>query len=322
MNVNNPREIQAAAEDALTSAGNEKKLVLVWAAVNAALPLLVNILNFILESQIAQTGGLSGIGLRSILSTVQSGLSTLTSILLPFWSLGYTAAVLRFARREPAELPTMLEGFRRFGPALRLFLLKVFFMGILCIACFYAGVTLLAMTPLADPVWAVLEQSQNILATGVIDEALIDSTIHAMLPMFLICCGLCLIVLTPVFYRLRLAEFCVLDASHRSGLMALLESRKLMHRNRIRLFRLDLQFWWFYLAQLLFTALCYGDVILPAMGVTLPFGGDAAYFIFYVVALAAQFALLYCCSNRVQTAYAIFYDTLRTPTEEETGLTI
>ncbi len=322
MNINNPREIKALAEDALSSAANGKKLVLIWAAVSAGLPLLVSILNFVLESQIAHTGGLSGIGLRSILSTVQSGLSTLASILIPFWNLGYTAAVLRFARTEQADVSTMLEGFRRFGPALRLFLLKVCLMVVLCIACFYAGVTLLAMTPLADPVWAVLEQSQDILLTGVIEESLLDTVTHAMLPMFLVCCGLCLIVAIPVFYRLRLADFCILDASHRSGLMALLESRKLMHRNRIHLFRLDLQFWWFYLAQLLLTALCYGDMILPALGIALPFNEDTAYFIFYIAALAAQFALLYCCSNRVQTAYAAFYNALRTPAEKETSLAI
>lgn len=322
MNVYDRREIKTAAEDALLSAENAKKLVLIWAAVSAALPLLVSILNFVLDSQIAQTGGLSGIGLRSVLSTVQSGLSTLTSILVPFWNLGYTAAVLRFARRERADITTMMEGFRRFGPALRLFLLKACLLAFLFIVCFYAGVTLLSLTPLANPVWEILEQSQEMLMSGVMDEALLAAATDAMMPMFLICCGLCLIVVIPVFYRLRLADFCILDASHRSSLMAMLESRRLMHRNRIHLFRLDLSFWWFYLAQLLLTVLCYGDVILPALGVTLPFNADTAYFIFYIAALLAQFALLYCCSNRVQTAYAMFYDTLRTPADNEKGLSI
>lgn len=322
MNVNNPRKLKAAAEDALFSAVNANKLVLIWAAVSAALPLLVSILNFILDSQIAQTGGLSGIGLRSVLTTIQSGLSNLISFLLPFWNLGYTAVVLCFARREQAEFTTLLTGFRRFGPALRLYLLKAFLLVILCIACFYAGITLLSVTPLADPVWAILEQGQDMLLTGAMDEALLNRTAQAMMPMFLICLGLCLIIALPVFYRLRLAEFCVLDASHRSGWMAMQESRRLMHRNCLHLLRLDLSFWWFYLAQLLLSVLCYGDVILPMLGIALPFNEDVAYFVFYIAALFAQFALFYCCSNRVQTAYATFYSALLSPIEEENGIIV
>jgi uncharacterized membrane protein len=316
MTIQDRRGLKAAASDALAYAPNAKQLVLLWAGVNTVLPLLVSVLNFILNTQIAQTGGLSGIGLRSILSTAQEALSSLTSLLLPFWNLGYTAAMLHLVRKQSTNNNTLLEGFRRFGPYLRLMLLMVLLFIAIGIAAFYVGITILSVTPLADPVYAVIDQSQSILS-GTIDDATLALASQALMPIFFICCGLALLLLIPVFYRLRMAEFCLLDSPHRSARLVMWESRKMMRRNCLQLFQLDLSFWWFYLAQVLLMALCYGDILLPLLGITLPFSEDAAYFIFYIAALLAQFALLYGCSNHVQTTYAAFYDTLRAPEQEE-----
>lgn len=322
MDIRDRHGLKLAAADALSLAPNQQKLVFIWAAVNAGLPLLASILNFILNSQISQTGGLAGIGMRSVLSTVQSFLSTATSLMIPFWTLGYTATVLRFSRKEPASPTTLLEGFRRFGPALRMMLLETLLVIMVCLACFYIGITILSMTPMADPVWAVLDQGESMLLSGVIDESILAAVSEAMMPIFWICCGLCLLFAAPILYHLRLADFCLLDAPHRSAILAMRESRRLMHRNRLHLLKLDLSFWWFYLAQLILTIVCYGDVILPKLGIVLPFSDDAAYFIFYIVSLLAQVALLYFCSNRVQTTYALFYESLREPPKEETSLVV
>ena len=316
MTIHDRRGLKAASSDALACAPNAKQLVLLWAAVNTVLPLLVSVLNFILNAQIAQTGGLSGIGLRSVLSTAQEALSSITSILMPFWNLGYTAAMLRIYRKEATSHKTLLEGFRRFGPYLRLILMMIFLFIAAGFASFYAGLMLLSFTSLADPVYQILEQSQSILS-GTVDEATMAMAQQAIMPIFLVCCGISLIVLVPMFYRLRMAEFCLLDSPYRSARLVMWESRKMMRRNCLQLFRLDLSFWWFYLAQVLLMALCYGDILLPLMGVSLPFSADAAYFIFYIAALLAQFALLYGCSNQVQTTYAAFYDALRTPEQAE-----
>lgn len=319
MTIQDRRGLKAAAADALTCAPNAKQLVLLWAGVNTVLPLFVSVLSFILNTQIAQTGGLSGIGLRSVLSTAQEALSSLTSILLPFWNLGYTAAMLHVIRKQSTNSKTLLDGFRRFGPYLRLMLLMTLLFVAVGIAAFYVGITILSVTPLADPVYEIIDQSQSILS-GTMDEATLALAGRSLIPIFLICCGIALLLLIPVFYRLRMAEFCLLDSSRRSARLVMWESRKMMRRNCLQLFRLDLSFWWFYLAQVLLTALCYGDVLLPMLGVALPFSEDAAYFIFYIAALLAQFVLLYCCSNQVQATYAAFYEALRTPAQEENTL--
>ena len=83
------------------------------------------------------------------------------------------------------------------------------------------------------------------------------------------------------------------------------------------MFRLDLSFWWYYLAQTAIAVLYYGDVLLPALGVSLPISAEAASFVFYAVGLLVQLALLYLFSNRVETTYARFYHALMLPEERE-----
>lgn len=320
MDIRDRHGLKAAAADALSAAPDHKKLVLLWAGVGTALPLIASVLNFILAFQIADTGGLSGIGLRSVLSTIQSLLSISTSVLMPFWTLGYIAATLRFARRESAGFPCLLDGFRRFGPALRLMLLELLIYAAVCFLCVQIGSTVLSFTPLAEPVYRVLEDSQQMLFSGVVDESVLLAMTEAMIPILVICGILCVVVLIPVMYRLRLARLIIMDAPRCGALFAIRESLRLTRRNCVHLFRLDLSFWWYYLAQILLSVLCYGDVILPMLGVTLPFSDNAAYFIFYIAALLAQLVLLYYFSAKVQTTYALFYGALRTPPKEQNSV--
>lgn len=322
MNTHDHLGMKEAADTALCRSPNQKKLVLIWASVSIAFPLLVTICNFILNSQIAETGGLSGIGLRSTLSTIQSTLSIISSLLIPFWTLGYTAAVLRFSRNESADVTTLLEGFRLFGPAFRAILLKAVICIAVSIAVFSVSVQILSLTALVEPVFQLFDQHQDMLLSGVLEDDVANAITRAIMPVFLISCCFCFAVLIPILYRLRLTEFCLLDADHRSGVLAVRESRRMMRGNCMNLFKLDLSFWWYYLAQVLLTFLCYGDAILPIFGVTLPFSEDAAFFIFYIAAMLAQLALLYLYSNKVQTTYAVFYQALRNPPETENTLVI
>jgi len=322
MDIRDRRGLKAAAEQALDRAPNHKKILLIWAGVNTVLPLLASVISLILNSQISNTGGLSGIGLRSVLSTAQSVLSLSISLLLPFWTLGYTAAVLRFARKQPAEPATLLAGFRRFGSVLGVTLLKALICAAVCIACFYASILFLSITPLANPIYSILKSSEQFLQSGVLDESTLQSTAEAMMPMFAVCAVICCVVVIPVLYRLRLAELRVMDSPRCGAIYAIQESRYLMRRNCTKLFLLDLSFWWFYLLQILLSLLCYGDVLLPMLGVTFPFSDDVAYFVFYIAGLLGQLLLLYCVGNKVQTTYALFYDALRTPPKEDTSLSI
>ncbi len=322
MDICDRKELKAAAAQALTCAPNNKKILLIWAGVNTVLPLLVSVISLILNSQISNTGGLSGIGLRSVLSTVQSALSLSISLLLPFWTIGYTAAALCFARKQPVGPATLLEGFRRFGTVLGVTLLKALIFVAVSIPCFYAGIFVLSLTPLADPVYSILSNSEQLLLSGTLDETVLQSAAEAMMPMFLVCAAICCLVLIPVAYRLRLTELRVIDSPRCGALYAIHESRQLMRRNCVHLFLLDLSFWWFYLLEFLLTVLCYGDTLLPSLGISLPFSDDVAYFVFYIAGLLGQLLLLYCFGNKVHTTYALFYDALRTPPKEASAISL
>lgn len=316
MDIRDHRGIKAGAAEALAAAPNYRKLVLLSTGAAAVLSLTASVLSFILDEQIAGTGGLAGLGLRSILSTVQMMLSFATAALLPFWNQGFTSAALKLSRKESAGYGTLLDGFCRFGPVLRLLLLKELLCILLITGCMYVGLSVLSYTPLAFPFYDALSQT-DIMNTGVLDEATLASLTDTLLPMLLVCAVLCFIAIIPIFYRLRLAELRIMDEPGCGAIAAALESGRLMHHNCLALLRLDLSFWWFYLADLLIAVLCYGDMILPALGITLPFSENIAYFVFYIIGLLAQILLYWHAWGYVSASYARFYDTLRPPQTPE-----
>ena len=79
----------------------------------------------------------------------------------------------------------------------------------------------------------------------------------------------------------------------------------------MKLFKLDVRLWWYYGAEILASFLCYGDVLLPMVGIRLPIRDTVSYYLFFVLYLAAQFAVYYFLRNPAETAYAIAYDSIR-----------
>lgn len=310
MHIRDRKGLEEAAAQALRLAPNHKQLVMVSAGAAAGLSLAVSLLSFLLEGQIAQTGGLAGLGLRSVLSTVQTVLFYAVFVLTPFWSMGFTSTALKLSRKQDVTLATLLDGFRRFGPVLRLMLLQGVLYFFLATGCVYIGSSIFAFTPLASPMYEILLES-DVLTTGVVDEATLAALTKAIVPVLLGCAVLFALIAIPISYRLRLAELRIMDEKRCGALAAMLESSRAMRRNCVALFRLDLHFWWFYLAEGAVTALCYGDQILPAMGIHLPFSEDVAYFVFFVIGMAAQLVLYWYARARVAVTYAKAYDALR-----------
>ena len=88
------------------------------------------------------------------------------------------------------------------------------------------------------------------------------------------------------------------------------KSNRIMRRNCWKLFRLDLDFWWFYALQILVTVLCYGDLLVEWLGIPLPIDKDVRFFLFYIVYALCQLALYTYAWGRVQTTYGVAYDVL------------
>ena len=313
MTIHDSRSLRGSAREILANTPNEKRLVFFWSALSAGLGLLTGLLSHILNSGIAGTGGLSGIGLRSILSTAQQLLSTFLSIALPFWALGYQRVMLQFARRERATKETLLFGFRRFGPGLRLMLLKGLLFGAIGMFVFYGALLALSATPLADSVYTVLDPMvESIMAdpSAPLDPALADPLMEALLPMMLICAGITLAVLIPISYRLRFTDLRIVDDPRCGARDAIRTSFLLTKGKCLAIFKLDLHFWWFWLMEAGIVAVSYGDAILPLLGIALPFSETVAFWGFYVVAMVLQVALYTAFHNRVSLTYALAYESL------------
>lgn len=314
MNIRDSRGLQAAAARALSGVDNAKRLVLIWGGASAALALAVSLVTLVLDGQIADTGGLSGMGLRSVLSTVQSLLTMFQSIALPFWGLGLTYAMLMIARNHRPQTGALLEGFRRFGPMLRLLLLEgLIYLGI-GLAAVQFGVMIFSMTPLIQPVMEVLEPMMDSLMTNpeiMMDPELTQQVNDAMTPMLIGCGVLFLLVMIPVAFRLRLAQLRLLEDDRCGALRAMGESMRLTRGNCLHLLKLDLRFWWFYLAQVGVSLVTFADLLLPAVGIRLPMEGELAFWLCYTLGMLLQLGVYYLAKDRVSVTYALAYDAIR-----------
>lgn len=317
MDIRKPKELKQAAAQRLRSAsGDPRMLVLLHTAVALGIGLLVTVLDFVLTRSIDATGGLSGLQLRSILSTIRSVLQMVNSVLLPFWQIGLLRAAMAFARQEHATPSHLLAGFRRFGPAMWVMLLRIVVVGAIVMFCTYAATAIFLATPLSRP---AIDLLTPILSEGSIltdpTAALDDATIAAiadtvMLPLIPILMLLMAALALPLLYRLRLAEYVILDGEPCGALQALGKSLKLTRRNAFALFRIDLSFWWFYLLQGLCTAVGFADVLLSDLGIALPISQDSAFFVCYILSLFLQLALYWYAGAYVHTTRALTYDIL------------
>lgn len=318
MDLRNRRGLKYAAGEALAQAPRDpKRVIWIHTAVSVGIVLLVAIMDYVLSAQIENTGGLSGLGTRSVLTTVQSLLQMVQLAVLPFWEIGYLYASMKLYRREPTEPTDLMEGFRKFGPFLRAMLLRMVILVLLALICTYVATQIFLLTPLSDSMTEAMMPFLNdfsALDTVAGEEAMMaamEQAMEAAMVPLLALTGLVLsLVYIPIFYRLRLVNYSLLEHPKEGAWMAFRRSSWMMRGNCVKMFQLDLSFWWYYLLQGILTVICYGDVLLSLVGISLPWSGEVGFFVFYVLSLAGQFALYLFARNRVAVTYAAAYQAL------------
>lgn len=297
----------AAAESLAQATYDPKKLAALHTGAALLVSLILTVINYFLGNAIDGAGGLANLGNRAILSTIQSALSVLSMIVLPFWEIGFVYAALRMCRFRDAQPCDLPQGFRRFGVTARLFILEAGIITLVISACLQVSGILFSFTPFfEDMVEAMPDISQEAFLT----ESDLMAMLPAMIPMYvifgLLLCGIGI----PLFYRFRLAHFALMDGAI-GARGALRISGALTRGNKWKLFKLDLHFWWYYLAQLLIAAVAYCDVLLPALGVTLPISQDALLYGCFGIHLGLRLLLAWQYGSLVQTTYAHCYDYLK-----------
>lgn len=312
------------ASERVAASEKSGKIVLIYAGAITILAALVTIVNYTLKLQIAQTGGLSNMGMRSVLSTIQSLLPMVQSMVVMCLELGYIAAMLRIARQQYASEHTLKLGFDRFWVMLRYTLIQGGIYMLAGMAAFWIAMQLYLLTPMSDSMMALV--TPDMIDPAVVPEYLQDAAfasqmVSAMLPLFLIFGILYAILCVPISYSLRMTKYVIIDKPGQGAMFAIRESRNMMKGSRIRLLKLDISLWWWYAISFGSMLLCYGDVLLPMMGVQLPFSAGIGYFLFYALFLAVQFAAACFLRNKVEVVYAQVYNALK-PREKETAVVL
>lgn len=320
MNVLQPREIKRRAAQILEATRPDyRKTVLLHSGISMAALVIVMVLDLLLESAVAQTGGLAGIGTRSVLQTLQGILSTVVNILLPFWEIGIFYTTIRVVRQQPQEYSMLTRGFHRAGPLIRYWLLLIVILMAVAMVCSNAVMLFAMFFPVPDSLNTALSQI-DITAIETPEQLMellpMDQLIGYMLPILivfaLVYCG----ILIHLSYRFRMSQYLLVDEDKVGAVAALGMSNQLTKNNKWNLFRLDLSFWWYYGLQFLIMSVAYSPELLSLTGVTLPASSGVASFLFYLLYALLTLALSWWAGAYVQTSYACAYAQLRTPPEE------
>lgn len=292
------KAILARTDTRLRESPTARRLGLTYALLTAGISLVMQLVSYITTRQMDTTGGLAGIGTRSILVFIQTITMFLGMAVLPFLELGHCAAALRTARGQRAENGDLLAGLRRIFPLVRLMLLRGLLAFLLLIAASNAAAMLYMFLPGSQQALTGLETAVGDM-TAEMDTEFAMAALQQLWPMYAIAAAVFVALLIPITYRLRLADLAVLDGEDRA-LKAMLESYRTMRGSCLQLFFLDVHLWGYYLLTALAAVLAYGDRIF---GVS----GDLGLWVFYLLSLLVQTGAVALLIPRVHTAYATFY---------------
>ena len=320
MNIRDIRTLKQTAGQRLAQSRNAGKVLLIYLGATTGIALAVTLFNYILDLKLDNYGGLSNLGMNTFLSTIQMALMLSQPAVLLCLEMGYLSAMLRTGRGQYTSPNAFRLGFARFWPILRCLIVQSGLYFAVIFGCAYLASILYMITPFSRE-FLELILSGAISAPIAVDSPEFARILPSLMPMMVIYCILLAVFLIPISYNYRMIYYLVIDHPAMGGFAVLRESRRMMRRNRLALLKLDLSFWWFYLLQAAIVVMSYGEQILPMFGITLPLSMDAQYYLFYFLSLAVQAGLYWLFLNRVQTTYALAYESLR-PRQEESGVVL
>ena len=321
MDILNPRSLRDDAKRALARGRDPKKLIYSYSGIVLGLSLVLALSNLWLENQISGTGGLSALGTRAIFTTAQQALPLLCSILTMCLELGYLSGMMRIARGQYADHTDLKVGLQKFWPLVRLAILQtLIYLGLGIVAAQLGGL-LFAMTPWAE---SAMELMLALTATGSVSmtDAELMNLAAQLMPMYVIIGIVYLVLLIPFLYKLRFANYCLLDDSDGRALAAIRTSSKLMRRRFFPMLRVDLSLWPYHLGTALVLLVLSGDLILALLGIQLPLDSDLLLMLISVAAALLQFALYVTLRNKTEAVYLTAYDRLREKPKEGGPVTL
>ena len=316
MDIRNIRGLRAEADRCLTKGREPKKVIGGYVGATALIWLVVMAIDYILDVQLSKSGGLSDLGVSALLSTFQLILPFAQMLAVLALTLGFQSALLRIARGQYADHTDLKTGFERFWPLLRMNVLQFSLYLALCFAIVYPCMAVYLMTPFADEFWALSE------SLTVMDEAAMAQLSTVLEPMMIVFTIIYTILCLPIYFRFRLANYILLDKPNERPIMALRGSSRMMRGNRLQLLKVDLHLWWYHGLNALLLLISYGNLLLPRLGIDLPFSADISYYIFTGIYLLGTLLVYYFLRNRVEMTYIRFYEALRPEEPPQQGVVL
>lgn len=317
------RELKQQARERLEACPQEKKIRLLYGGSLFVISVVYLLADLLISRLTPQTGGLSTIGTRSFMSALSGILPVVTYLLSMCLSFGYMGGMVRISRGQYASPNALRTGFERFWPLLRL----TFFKGLITLGfsmgAFYLATILFTLSPFSDRLIQALEpvvSGGSLLSEGTMEltEGVIEAVNASLLPLMAIFLVIAAVFVVPLLYRLRMTDYVLYDHPEAGALYAIRESKKMMRFHRLSVFKLDLSFWWFYLALALSYALNYAPMFLSVSGISLPVEGEALSVLCFLLSCAAEFVVIYFLRNRMEVTCALAYNRLK-PKEQSTG---
>ena len=317
------RELKQQARERLEACPQEKKIRLLYGGSLFVISVVYLLADLLISRLTPQAGGLSTIGTRSFMSALSGILPVVTSLLSMCLGFGYMGGMVRISRGQYASPNALRTGFERFWPLLRL----TFFKGLITLGfsmgAFYLATILFTLSPFSDRLIQALEpvvSGGSLLSEGTMEltEGVIEAVNASLLPLMAIFLVIAAVFVVPLLYRLRMTDYVLYDHPEAGALYAIRESKKMMRFHRLSVFKLDLSFWWFYLALALSYALNYAPMFLSVSGISLPVEGEALSVLCFLLSCAAEFVVIYFLRSRMEVTCALAYNRLK-PKEQSTG---
>jgi hypothetical protein len=303
--------LQEAAKRSLAETSfDHRRLVMIHAGALCLANILIALLVFCLNREIENTSGISGVDRRNLLSTITAVAQLAQIVFFLFWGFGYTSAAMDLARDHRPEQGVLLDGFRHFGPILRLTFLKGLLMGGVLFFSIQVASFFFCMTPWAAPLVEFTETYLEATDYAAMEEALLAVIEQIRLPMMSFTAVAFVVLAIVVLCRFRFADLILMDDPSVGAMKAVTGSARLLRRRCGALLRLDLHFWWYHLPYLLLMLLGNIGFLSSYFGFTIPFDPEITSMICTVTASVGLFLLSLWRKNPVRLTYVNAYDLL------------
>ena len=299
---------------------NPRKIVLIYAMVSFGVSLVAALMNLFLNGQIAQTGGLDGLEVKTLWETTATVSELALVFLTPIWSLGLVSVVLGFARGKEAQTKDLTAGFNRFFAGLGLHLLTILLYIFASLITIYIGTALMSfmadmnkLDRILQPFAQTIEQNPEIVSDPAFLQTLPWGELLACLWLPILFVVLITVVLIAFLsYRLRLAQYFLMDGLGMGAMQAVRKSFSSMKGNVLAFIRLDLSYWWYYGLMILFGTSSLLNLIPFLLG--MPQVSDLAAIGIQFLSSAALCTLYWWKGAQVETTFALAYENLKIKT--------